>query len=220
MIMSPTSDMFAVFLILFINYANPAAIPEKERQNNEVWTDDDYNLVEPPPSITLFFSNVFDHSKSKVTPQERLKSVIKAIYQYDTMNNPHKNNNNYDFAKSSVYDTTLKPNEDKSTSVSSNEEQKIFSSSNEEQEQIQKVDDIDEKEDIDTPIEGEEIDLETTTPSDVTPTEQTTQKSGLLLEDLVDSIVRIPAHMESDKTQKYTHSIRYGYDVPFHYKGL
>lgn len=210
-----------------IGVAYAGVIPEKDRTRNEAWAEE-YNLVEPPPSLVLL-SHVFDHSKSKITPQNRLKSVIKAIYQLDTANNRRPSSKEPDSNADSIFDSNA---DEKSSSLLVEDEKPVVeqvklaeflnSESNEKEEELGELAIVDSKE-LNSNSD-EQFNAQGTTPEiDVVPTEQTEQttaKLGVLLEDLVDSIIHVPAHMEVDKAQKFTHSIRYGYGVPFHYNGL
>lgn len=224
MIVSPLFNMLAVLLFIGVTYS--AVIPEKERFRNEEWAED-YNLVEPPPAV-LLFSRVFDHSKSKITPQNRLKSVIKALYQYDTMNNVRKVNDDKEVISSES------SNENKSSTIFPEdvkliEEQPLVeteivlsSKSSETNDKMNDFVKVDQLKDVSS-SEEQRNEQKQTTEIVIEPTEQTeqtTQKLEVLLEDFVDSIIHVPAHMEGDKAQKFTHSIRYGYGVPFHYNGL
>ncbi|RZF32695.1 hypothetical protein LSTR_LSTR004123 [Laodelphax striatellus] len=216
--------------LLFAGAVQSAIIPESYRRQDESWAEE-YNLVEPPPNPRLLLMDIFDKPKEKTAPAVHLKTIIKALYQLNAfddraaleeqnledegskMAEPESQNVDQPEVSSSVSSRFQQQFSDETQNVDQPEVSPISTSSRSQQQFSS--DNIDE-----TTVSQLSIELSPPKQSDSSEShEESTRSLGILLEDLVDT-AHLPAHVESDRTEKFTHSFRYGYGIPFHHQGV
>ncbi|XP_039288863.1 uncharacterized protein LOC111055342 [Nilaparvata lugens] len=203
-----TTKTIVLVTLLFAAVVQAAVIPEKDRwRQDESWAEE-YNLVEPPPNQRLHLVNFFEkpHEKSKSAPSMSLKTIIKALYQLNAFDDKSAmEDQNVEDDRQTDEDTKLEEL-NLSPEATSKSQQQEFSGTPFNME--------------DTTVPQLSVELSAPKESDTFEShEETTRSLGILLEDLVDA-AHLPTHVESDRTEKFTHSFRYGYGIPFHPQGV